>query len=132
MDPANLWSGNFRDLNAMVTRMATLCDGGRITVKDVNDEIERMREECKVESGECKIDGDQLAKLLGDDYEAKYDRFDLIQLAEVVRVCRESKSMADASLKLYSVSLKAKKSSNNSDRLSKYLAKFGLRFKELG
>ena len=29
LDPSNKWSGNFRDLNAMVVRMATLSDGGR-------------------------------------------------------------------------------------------------------
>ena len=31
LDPDNRWLGNFRDLNAMVVRMATLSDGGRIT-----------------------------------------------------------------------------------------------------
>ena len=44
LDPNNPWSGNFRDLNAMVIRMATLADGGRITLADVNDEIGRNRE----------------------------------------------------------------------------------------
>ena len=33
--------------------------------------------------------------------------------------------------KLYAVSRLAKKSSNDSDRLSKYLARFGLKFREL-
>ena len=30
LDPGTLWRGNFRDLNAMITRMATLSSGGRI------------------------------------------------------------------------------------------------------
>ena len=33
------WSGNFRDLNAAVTRMATLAPGGRITVEQVEAEV---------------------------------------------------------------------------------------------
>lgn len=39
--------------------------------------------------------------------------------------------MADASRKLFAVSFRAKKSSNETDRLSKYLAKFGLKFRRL-
>ena len=39
--------------------------------------------------------------------------------------------MADAAKRLFAVSRKAKKSSNDSDRLAKYLARFGLKFKEI-
>ena len=35
--PAATWPANFRDLNAAVTRMATLATSGRITVNDVAD-----------------------------------------------------------------------------------------------
>ena len=56
---------------------------------------------------------------------------DLVQLVHVVRTCRASESMADAARKLFAVSFKSKKSSNNTDRLSKYLAKFGLKFRTL-
>jgi transcriptional regulatory protein RtcR len=37
------WTGNFRDLNAAVVRMATLAQGGRISVEIVEEEIERLR-----------------------------------------------------------------------------------------
>ena len=37
------WAGNFRDLNAAVTRMATLAAGGRVTVEIVEGEIDRLR-----------------------------------------------------------------------------------------
>jgi transcriptional regulatory protein RtcR len=43
LDPSNAWPGNFRDLNAMVVRMATLSDGGRITTDLVDDEIARSQ-----------------------------------------------------------------------------------------
>ena len=37
------WSGNFRDLSASVTRLATLADGGRITTGQVEAEVQRLR-----------------------------------------------------------------------------------------
>ena len=129
LDPTTRWEGNFRDLNAMVTRMATLAEGGRITLDVVEDEIARSsRRLAKAEGATCDT---SLATLLGENVNEKYDRFDLAQLAEVIRVCRESDSMSDAAKKLFAVSRKAKSSSNDSDRLSKYLAKFGLKFKEI-
>lgn len=129
LDPATRWEGNFRDLNAMVTRMATLAEGGRITLDVVEDEITRSSRRQAKATG---ITGETcLASLLGEDVNEKHDRFDLAQLAEVIRVCRESDSMSDAAKKLFAVSRKAKSSSNDSDRLSKYLAKFGLKFKEI-
>ena len=132
LDPSNRWAGNFRDLNAMVVRMATLADGGRITAELVAEEIERARAQYGRAFGNAAASDDAgLAALLGADYTARHDDFDLVQLAHVVRVCRESATMADAAKRLFSVSRLAKKSANDSDRLSKYLAKFGLRFREL-
>ena len=86
--------------------------------------------------GECAADGtdaggDTLATLLGADYAEKFDDFDLAQLRHVVAVCRASESAAAAAKKLFSVSRAAKKSANDSDRLTKYLARFGLKFKSL-
>ena len=138
-DKANTWPGNFRDLNAMVTRMATLSDGGRITAEQVDEEIKRCLESgisshdgtLPAAQAQSVSDGD-LAALLGRNFRERYDDFDLALLAHVVDVCRASESAADAARKLYAVSMKAKKSSNNTDRLSKYLAKFGLKFKSLG
>src|SRR5262245_12457835 len=37
------WAGNFRELSASVSRMATLSDGGRITEGVAREEIERLR-----------------------------------------------------------------------------------------
>ena len=134
--PTNPWSGNFRDLNAMVVRMATLADGGRITEDLVEEEIVRcsnpkgnVKREMENGCGGTDLD---LGSLLGTDYLSRYDEFDLVQLAYVIQVCRQSDSMADASRRLFAASFKAKKSTNNTDRLSKYLAKFGLKFRHLG
>ena len=135
LNPSNRWPGNFRDLNAMVVRMATLSDGGRITEDVVTDEIARSSPAtqlcAEVALPAAAATGKELADILGKGYATRFDEFDLVQLAHVVKVCRASQSMADAAKRLFAVSRKAKKSSNDSDRLAKYLARFGLKFKEI-
>lgn len=124
--PGNAWPGNFRDLNAMVTRMATLASGGRIDLETVNREIARA----SVRHPDAEPDAG-FASLLGADYAVRYDLFDLAQLKKVVEICRQSKTLAEAGKKLFAVSRRSKSSSNDSDRLSKYLARFGLDFRTL-
>ena len=121
LDPATPWRGNFRDLNAMITRMATLSSGGRIDENVVKNEISRLRKNQKNSSGDAL-----LSQLLGDDCQERFDEFDLCQLARVVEVCRNSKSRAEAGKKLFAVSRKQRNTTNDSDRLGKYLEKFGL------
>jgi len=117
------WPGNFRDLNASVTRLVTLAEGGRITTALVESEIQRLRTAWRrVESG------DGLESLLG---EKAIDSFDRVQLAEVVRVCARSKSLSDAGRALFEHSRTKKRSSNDADRLRKYLGRFGLTFDHL-
>ena len=123
LDPSTLWRGNFRDLNAMITRMATLSSGGRIDENVVKNEIARLRKNQKNSSQD-----ELLSRLLGDDHQEKFDEFDLCQLAKVVEVCRNSKSRAEAGKKLFAVSRKQRNTTNDSDRLGKYLEKFGLTF----
>ena len=69
-----------------------------------------------------------LSQLLGNDYQDKFDEFDLCQLTRVVEVCRSSKSRAEAGKKLFAVSRQQRNTTNDSDRLGKYLEKFGLTF----
>lgn len=131
--PTTTWEGNFRDLNAMIVRMATLSEGGRITVDLVEEEIQRSTASLSTAASLLAPadDATVLAPLLGEDYADRFDAFDLVQLAHVIRVCQSSNSMADAARKLYSVSMRAKASTNHTDRLSKYLTKYGLKFKQL-
>ena len=123
LDPETLWRGNFRDLNALVTRMATLSNGGRIDEKVVKNEIDRLRKNQKRPSEE-----ERLSKLLGADYQERFDEFDLCQLSRVVDVCRASRSRAEAGKKLFAVSRQQRNTTNDSDRLGKYLEKYGLTF----
>ena len=122
LSPDQLWSGNFRELNAMVTRMATLASGGRIDLDTVNEEIARNNRSCTAPLN------DDLIELLGKDYEDRFDLFDVVQLKYVIKICRASSSLSEAGKKLFAVSRTGKRSNNDSDRLSKYLARFGLNF----
>jgi len=114
-----LWSGNFRELSASITRMATLSDGGRITEPLVRQEITRLRAAWNRETS------DDLARIPGVEL-GKIDLFDRMQLQAVLDVCRKSRSMADAGRKLFAASRAEKARPNDSDRLRKYLARFGL------
>ena len=123
LNPDTAWTGNFRELNAMVVRMATLANGGRVDLKTVQSEIARVRRKTAPSPTD-----DLLESLLGADYAERFDRFDLVQLRETVAVCRASRSLAEAGKKLFAVSRLARRSVNDSDRLGKYLDKFGLDF----
>lgn len=125
--PRAAWLGNFRDFGAAIERMATLAAGGRIAVEDVVDEVSRL--EFSWERPTHGAERDRYAKLeglLGQDALATLDRFDVVQLAEVVHVCSNATSLSDAGRALFSESRKLKRSSNDADRVRKYLARFAL------
>jgi transcriptional regulatory protein RtcR len=67
-----------------------------------------------------------LQELMGDAGLAALDRFDRVQLAEVVRVCRQQGSLSAAGRELFAVSRENRATANDADRLRKYLARFGL------
>lgn len=117
--PQATWRGNFRELSASVTRMATLADNGRITVETVDDEIARLRYSWN-DHRPSALDG-----LPGIDATA-LDLFDRMQLENVVAVCRQAKTLSDAGRQLFNVSRQGKATVNDADRLRKYLARFGL------
>jgi len=123
-DPLSAWSGNFRDLNASIVRMATLSGGGRIAVETVDQEISRLRAAWGAKVGDG-IDSPLLSNLDRDLLET-IDPFDRVQLAEVIRVCRCSRNLSEAGRKLFSASRQRKGKVNDADRLRKYLARFGL------
>jgi transcriptional regulatory protein RtcR len=129
-----LWCGNFRDLSASVTRLATLADGGRIPVALVQAEIARLRWLWNRESPKTDGSGAEdvdLDALLGDERAAALDLFDRLQLEAVVRVCRESRSLSDAGRQLFQASRAQRSVVNDADRLRKYLAKYGLEWSRI-
>ena len=54
------------------------------------------------------------------------DLFDRLQLEAVINICRQHKSLAAAGRALYNVSREQLAKTNDSDRLRKYLQKYGL------
>jgi transcriptional regulatory protein RtcR len=120
--PEAQWTNNFRDLAASVTRMATFAPGGRIDVPTVEAEKGRLQ---RLWSGRAPKNG-ELEDLLGVDSLAAIDPFDQVQLAEVIRVCQRSRSLSEAGRTLFSASRSRRSSSNDADRLRKYLQRYGL------
>jgi transcriptional regulatory protein RtcR len=134
--PEATWQGNFRDLNAVMIRMATLAEKGRITEALVHSETALLQAHWNKLSRPSATpaasdDAAVLTSVLGKDYDEKYDSFDLVQLAHVVRVCRSSRSMAEAGRRLFAISRAAKEKSNDTDRVKKFLARFGLIWENL-
>ncbi|MEZ5538192.1 MAG: RNA repair transcriptional activator RtcR [Thiolinea sp.] len=132
--PESTWRANFRDLNSSIIRMATLASGGRITEDIVTGEIGRLRYDwggLKAEAPEADS-GALLREILDDEVLADIDYFDRVQLAEVIRICRGSKTLAEAGRRLFNVSRTRRASNNDSHRLRVYLQKYGLTFGELG
>jgi len=109
--------------------MATMAGNGRITTTCVQEEIQRLL----VGWHEPRLTEafDDLMDLLGTELAAGLDRFDRIQLADVIKVCRQSPTLAEAGRVLFSASREKKKTSNDSDRLRKYLARFNLKWADI-
>ncbi|ROL68959.1 transcriptional regulator [Pseudomonas chlororaphis] len=118
------WLGNFRELSASITRMATLADSGRIDEAQAEEEIQRLRHAWGLSQ-----EPDELQGLLAEDLEL--DLFDRLQLKEVVKVCRQAESLSAAGRALFGVSRQGKATPNDADRLRKYLARFGLDWKQI-
>ncbi|MCB1954164.1 MAG: RNA repair transcriptional activator RtcR [Rhodocyclaceae bacterium] len=123
--PAARWAGNFRELSASVTRMATLAVAGRIDLTGVQEEVGRLQAAWQVGGGEGRVD-----RLLGERV-ADFDLFDRMQLERVVAVCERSRTLSEAGRRLFDVSRQQKASNNDADRLRKYLARFGLDWQQI-
>ncbi len=122
--PDGRWPANFRDLNRSIARMAVLSEGNRIGAADVTAEQRRLRDDWRTASAEP---GHQvLIDLLGDEAVATIDLFDRCQLAEVVRICQRCRTMAEAGRLLFAQSRQARTRTNDTDRLRKYLQRFGI------
>jgi len=123
--PQAAWTGNFRDLNAAVYRMATLTAGRRISTAIVDEEIERLQTNWQ-HAGPKAMPEEFLPRLLEPQDLAQLDLFDRIQLESVIRICLQARTLSEAGRRLYAVSRARRKDDNDADRLRKYLLRFGL------
>ena len=123
-----VWKNNFRDFNGALLRMGTLAPQGRIDRATVDEEIERLREnwgkrpEPASKALERHLEPAQVEAL---------DRFERVQLEDVLQVCESARTLSDAGRTLFASSLARKSSTNDADRLRKYLSRFGLDWKHL-
>ena len=124
------WRANFRDFNAAVRRMATLADGGRIDTAAVTAEIARLEASARAGTRTAGTGDDGLPAVLGARAD-ELDRFDRVQLADVVAVCSASPSLSAAGRALFARSLAHRTTRNDADRLRKDLARFELDFESL-
>ncbi len=128
--PEAHWSGNFRDLSASVTRLATLADSGRITLPLVEAEIRRLQWMWQRDEPPAAATVD-VAALIGPERWDALDLFDQLQLQAVAAVCRQSTSLSDAGRRLFHRSRDKRQVVNDADRLRKYLLKHGLAWEAL-
>lgn len=139
--PEGRWRGNFRDFSAAIIRMATLAPGGRIDTATVEEELQRLRadwqaaERSQSDTGLSSRDPNSGARdqqlldsVLGPELASELDRFDALQLAEVLRICLHAPTLSAAGRLLFDRSRRRRKSTNDADRLRKYLARFDLDF----
>ncbi len=124
-----MWEANFRDLNSAVMRMATLAPGGRINLDIVEEEIARLQLIWhRPEEGGIGGHSDftLVKKLIAPEKLGKIDLFDRLQLAAILAVCCESRTLSEAGRRLFAASRTKKTAANDADRLRKYLARFGV------
>ena len=125
-----LWSGNFRDLSASATRLATLADNGRIGVELVQAEKARLRWLWDKAPARDAAGVVPLLELMGAAADP-LDAFDRLQLQAVITVCRQEASLSAAGRSLFNVSRTQRSVVNDADRLRKYLLKFGLSWEQI-
>jgi transcriptional regulatory protein RtcR len=123
------WPGNFRDLNAAITRLATLAPAGRITVDQVKAEVAHLN--AIWAAGERAGSPGLVDRVIPSHLAAGLDRFDRVQLEDVLGVCRSAVSLSAAGRLLFDRSRERKKIANDADRLRKYLARFDLEWSDL-
>jgi transcriptional regulatory protein RtcR len=124
------WPGNFRDLNAVMIRLATLAPGGRITSDQVQAELAHLRAAwTNAPSGPTAPS--LVDKVVPESRVADLDRFERVQLDDVLTVCRTASSLSAAGRVLFDRSRERKRMANDADRLRKYLARFALEWGDL-
>jgi transcriptional regulatory protein RtcR len=133
--PDSTWRGNFRDLSASITRLATLAPRGRVTAEQVAEETAQLSRRWQKLSGDTATETlaaqDLLANFFTADQLNEIDLIDQVQLAAVLQCCRKSRSLAEAGRQLYAASRKQRSQANDSDRVRKFLAKYGLTWEQI-
>ena len=129
--PEAQWTRNFRDLSGAITRMCIEASGGRITVAGVEAEKRRLLSAWRQPGKPTASSEEILTSVLSAEAIADLDLFDRLQLAGVVEIAKRSRSLSDAGRTLFASSRAKRSSTNDADRLRKYLTRFGLGWDDL-
>jgi transcriptional regulatory protein RtcR len=123
------WRGNLRQLKQTIRRLAARAEGGRIT----RGEVDGVVAELTAEEENCTGDGSEelLRRLVPANKLDNLDNIERVQIAHVVSVCRQSRTKADAGRILFDRSRQQKTSGNDTHRLSQFLKKYGLDWKQI-
>lgn len=128
--PRGAWTRNFRDLNGSVARMATLARAGRIDRGVVDAEIERLERAwsggAALPVGSPTGSASRVERHLGAAAAAELDLFDRLQLEQVLAVCERCSSLSEAGRLLFDRSRERRASTNDADRLRKFLVRMGV------
>jgi len=109
-----------------------LANGGRITVENIGEEMNRLRSKWRNISQTQYNPTRNAETLIGKEAADKLDYYDYIKLAGLVAVCKESKTMAEAGRRLLNVSRSEKRTANDTHRVKQLLQKYGLTFPKIG
>lgn len=136
--PQATWAQGFRDLQSLVQRLAAPAPRGRIDLSQVQEELDRLRSPRTrprtpppAPPPTPPDPGPLLEQILGRERLTELDRFDQVQLAEVLQVCRRSPSLSAAGRELFAASRARRRTRNDADRLRKYLARYGLHWRDI-
>jgi transcriptional regulatory protein RtcR len=116
-------------LNAVITRLGTLAPAGRITVDQVRAEIAHLRS--RWTDAPASTSQNLVDQVIASAVTTSLDRFERVQLEDVLMVCRAASTLSSAGRTLFDRSRERKSVPNDADRLRKYLARFDLEWNEL-
>jgi transcriptional regulatory protein RtcR len=128
------WPGNFRDFSMAVQRVCLLADTGVIGLQHVEDEIARLKmlwKSLEICESHENTQYPFVQKVLGAPFVLENDPFELVQVEEVLRVCRKQKTLSQAGRSLFSSSRSKRAKLNDSDRLRKFLLKYNLTWEDV-
>jgi len=125
--PRAKWTANFRDLGQSIRRMTTMAREREITLETVKHEISTLELRWTAALGR---DVDISSRKLAVEISRDIDLFDRLQLDAVLEVISNHPTLAEAGRNLFQVSRARSKTSNDSDRLKKYLERFGLDWRQ--
>ena len=125
------WPGNFRDLGACVTRLATLAQDARISQDDVSIEVALMSKSTVRSKEKSALEYPLTRAVLSDERVDGFDLFEIAQIEAVMHAIKTTANMAEASRKLFACSRLTKASPNDSDRVRKLLVSWGLSYADV-